>query len=269
MRYSWPGLCLALMLSGSAAAQDSSPEIRQFDIPTLEKLGHDIYVQDQAAWHASDALLALHPQADLVREKVRGWIVEERPEGQLVRFVRDSDGGPEFAYDISYSGGKAAVSVPPDRHLTDDEKAQFAARSLAIKSITQRCGDNYNTVVLKDPAGPGWIAWALAATHNPNLVMAGGHRRLTISADGAQVLQMDALSRTCAVLQKGTAPAGSKVAGLFTTQLVSTVPVETFVFLSLSQGIPIFVGTPDRVVWRVADGKIQQIAKMPAKPNSQ
>jgi len=269
MRYLWPGFCLALLVSGSAAAQDASLDIRQFDIPTLEKLGHDIYVQDQAAWHATDALFAVHPQAELASEKILGWIVEDRPEGALVRFIRQTDGGPEAAYDVSMAGAKPAVSVPKDRTLSDSEKGQYAARILALKSITQRCGDNYNTIVLKDPEGAGWLAWALAATANPNLIMAGGHHRLTVSADGSQVLRMDALSRTCAVLQKGNAPAGSKVAGLFTTQLVSTVPVETFVFLSLSQGIPIFVGTPDRVVWRVADGKIQRIATMPAKPNSQ
>jgi len=243
------------LLCAPAAAQ----EIRQFDIPTLEKLGHDMYIQDQASWHATDALMALHPQAELVKENVRGWIVEDQRDGQLVRFIRMGNAGPEAAYDISYASGKPVVSVPRDRNLTDSEKAQYAARDLAIKSVTQRCGDNYNTVVLKDPTGTGWLAWALAATTNPNLVMAGGHHRLTVSADGSQVVQMDALSRSCAVMQKGGAPAGGKVAGLFTTQLVSNLPVETFVFLSLDQGLPIFVMTPDRTLWRIADGKISKI----------
>lgn len=246
-----------LFLCPPVMAQDSA--IRQFDIPTLEKLGHDMYIQDQAAWHATDALMALHPQADLVKEGVRGWIVEDRPNDELVRFIRMGDGGPEAAYDISNTSGKPAVSVPQDRKLTDAEKAQYAARDLATKSVTQRCGDNYNTVVLKDPAGPGWLAWALAASNNPNLVMAGGHHRLTVSADGTQVLQMDALSRSCAVLEKGPAPAGKTLAGVFTTQLVSNLPVETFVFISLGQNLPIFVGTPDRAVWRIANGKISRI----------
>jgi hypothetical protein len=55
-----PGLIsVCLLFCSPAMAQD--PAIRQFDIPTLEKLGHDMYVQDQAAWHATDALMALHP----------------------------------------------------------------------------------------------------------------------------------------------------------------------------------------------------------------
>jgi hypothetical protein len=265
MRYSWSVLFLALGLSGTAMAQDAAPEIRQFDIPTLEKLGQDMYAQDQAAWHATDALFALHPQAELMTEKVRGWIVEDRPEGALVRFVRLTDNGPEAAYDVSMAGAKPAISVPQDRALSDSEKAQYAARSLAIKSVTQRCGDNYNTVVLKDPEGPGWLAWALAATTNPNLVMAGGHHRLTVSADGSQVLRMDALSRTCAIIQKVGAPAGSTVAALAATQLVSNVPVETFVFLNLEHHMPLYVLTPDRTIWKIADGRIGNMGRMEEK----
>ena len=259
MRTIW--MSLLLSLSVPAFAQDS-PGIRQFDIPTLEKLGRDMYAQDQAAWHATDALLAVHPQADLLKENVHGWIVEDRPEEKLVRFIRDGDSGPEAAYDIHVANGPPVVSEPQDRHLTNEEKAQYGARNLAIKSITERCGDNYNTVVLKDPDGPGWLAWALAATANPNMVIAGGHHRLTVSTDGMQVVRMDALSRTCAVMQKAGAPAGSSVVALFGTQLVSNLPVETFVFLSLQQHIPFFVGIPDRTVWRVASGKIEKLGTM-------
>src|SRR5258706_3798218 len=136
-----------------AVAQDVA--IRQFDIPTLEKLGNDMYAQDQASWHATDASMPLHAQPELLRENVRGWIVEGRTDGQLVRFIRTGDTGPEAAYDISDASGKPTVSVPQDRHLTDSEKAQYAAGILAIKSVSQRCGDNYNTVVLKDPEGDG------------------------------------------------------------------------------------------------------------------
>ena len=265
MRQPILSVCALLFLSVPAFAQDTAPEIRQFDISTLEKLGHAIYVQDEAAWHASDALIARHPQSDLVKEKIRGWIVEDRPDGQLVRFVREGDSGLEAAYDIHYAGGSSSISEPQDRHLTDEEKAQFGARNLAIKSITQRCGDNYNTVVLKDPEGPGWLAWALAATTNPNLVVAGGHHRLTVSADGTQVVKMDALSRTCVVMNKNGAPSGSSVAGLFSTQLVSNVPLETFVFLSLQQHVPFYVGTPDRTVWKIADGKIEKVGTVDEK----
>jgi hypothetical protein len=89
------------MLLASAApvvAQDA-PEIRQFDIATIEKLGHDIYLQDQAVTHATDALVALHPAAELGQQKVRGWIVDDAPDGLRVRYVREGANGLEAAYD--------------------------------------------------------------------------------------------------------------------------------------------------------------------------
>jgi hypothetical protein len=52
MRGVWVLAC-SMLLSAPCLAQDASPQIRTFDIPTLEKLGHDMYVQDQAAWHAT------------------------------------------------------------------------------------------------------------------------------------------------------------------------------------------------------------------------
>lgn len=236
-------------------AQDAPPPIRQFDLPTIQKLGHDMYVQDQAAWHATDALQALHSVAELQKEKVHGWIVEA--DGRLVRFIRDGEGGPEAAYDINYASGKPVVSVPQDRHLSDTEKAQHSASLLAIKSITQRCGENYNTVVLRDPEGDGWLAWALAATLNPDRIMMGGHIRLTVSADGTAVIRRDALSRSCTIL--GKSEGGRQADSVLITQLVSDIPVETAVFKSLEHRIPIFISTPDRALWAVEGDKIRKV----------
>src|SRR5665213_386945 len=94
-----------LLLPSPALAQDA-PEIRQFDVATIEKLGHDMYSQDQAVWHATDALLAMHPPAELAQQKVRGWIVDETKTGLRVRYVRDGANGPEAAYDIDDAAGK-------------------------------------------------------------------------------------------------------------------------------------------------------------------
>lgn len=263
-----PGLiAVCLLFCAPAMAQDTT--IRQFDIPTLEKLGHDMYVQDQAAWHATDALMALHPKAELAKENVRGWIVEDRPDGELVRFIRMGDSGPEAAYDIRYRPGadfakdEPQVSAPSDRRLSDLEKAQFSARTLALKSITMRCGDNFNTVVLKDPEGEGWLAWVLAATFDPRGVMVGGHRRLTVSADGTQVLRDDALSRGCLTLDKQPKDEDKKLVALMSVQLVSEIPVETFVFLNLQHGLPFIVVTPDRTEWGIERGTIRKIGTLP------
>lgn len=256
---SW--VCALMLLSlGSAAAQDA--EIRQFDIPTLEKLGRDIFEQDQAAWHATDALMALHPPAELRAESIRGWIVLSTPDGPLVRYTRLGANGMEAAYDIRIVGGQWDVSIPEDRGLTDEQKVIVAARDLAVSTVRERCGDNYNFVILRDPQSDGWLVWILASTTNPNLIMVGGHRRLTISADGTKILRTDALSRTCFVMEKPANIPERNLEAMVSTQLVSNIPVETFIFLSLQHQIPFVVLTPDKIIWGVEKGSMRPVSKL-------
>src|SRR5665213_3280277 len=129
-----------LLLPSPALAQDA-PEIRQFDVATIEKLGHDMYSQDQAVWHATDALLAMHPPAELAQQKVRGWIVDETKTGLRVRYVRDG--------------------------ANEAEKAQVRTRAQVNGQIPRPCSERYNTVALPDPQGDGWLVWGLASTAQP------------------------------------------------------------------------------------------------------
>jgi hypothetical protein len=250
--------------------QEATPEIRQFDIPTLEALAAGMYAQDQEAWKATDALFELHPQTELAREKVAGWLVESRPGGDFVRFFRDTGNGLEAAYDVSFAPASILqVSVPADRAVTDEERGQFAARTLAGKHITQKCAARYNSIVLKDPENDDWLVWLMAATTDPNAVMMGQHYRFTISRDGSTILRQDALSRSCMTLSK-SAPkdGGGRLAGLLVTQLVSNLPVETTLFLSLQHHMPFFVATPDNNVWKVDQGKIEKL-DLPSRGNAQ
>lgn len=263
------GFCIifTMLLAGPVHAQEPPPSvIRQFDIPMLEKLGRDMYAQDQAAWHANDALAELHSLEEMRKENVRGWIVVSRPQGPVVRFIRIGETGPEVAYDVSDPRGKPVVSVPANRQLADDEKAMFAARTHALASIRRDCAENYNTVVLKDPEGDGWLAWALASTTNPNLIVTLGHHRLTVSADGSKVMRADALSKACgAMSMKGED--GKVPTALVMTQLVSPLPVETYVFLSLQHPLPLVVITAKDTLWMVHDGKISKLdTPEPSKP---
>jgi len=50
---------LFLMIAAPAWAADDPPPapIRDFDIATIERLGQEMYAQDQEAWKATDVLL--------------------------------------------------------------------------------------------------------------------------------------------------------------------------------------------------------------------
>jgi len=248
------------ILSGAANCEDAPPSIRQFDTATIEKLGREMYRLDQEAWKATDILEAAHRRDELVAQKMHGWIVVSRPDGDVVRFVHEGENGPELFYDVTFSkAGAPMLSIPADRTLGGEERAMYDARTLALETGGLGCSKSYNTVVLKDPERDGWLVWVMAATTDPNAIVIGGHVRFTISSDGKKVVQKDALSRSCLILQKGAVPAGSQESGAFVSQLVSLTPVETHVFASLAYHTNLFVGTLDGKTWKVDGDQISEV----------
>ncbi|MEI9929601.1 MAG: hypothetical protein WDM89_03285 [Rhizomicrobium sp.] len=177
--------------------------IRQFDIPTIERLGREMYEQDQEAWKATDILFAKHSRAELRAEKQQLWVVDKLPDRDIVRFVDNRDTGPVPAYDVTFVAGKDPVlSSSVEATLTLDELAQYDARLLAGKNVTRPCAPTYNTIALKDPAGDKWLVWAMAATTDPNALVIGGHYRFTISKDGMSLIESDTLSRGCLTIER-------------------------------------------------------------------
>jgi hypothetical protein len=249
---------LALALVHPALAADKPPPIRAFDIPTIERLGGAIYRQDRAAWLATDALMAKVP--DLKGAGLRGWIVEGQGDAEKVRFLRDTGSGLEAGYDILVTGkGAQAVVEPADRSLTAEERAAFAARQTAMKNLPGACRPGYNSVVIRDVEGDGWLVWLLAPSPARDAIPFGGHYRFSISADGQTVNRIDALSASCLTMDaKPKLPPGAKPAGLYVTHIVSPTPVETHVFLGLMYRTPIIVGTGKDVMWIVENGKISR-----------
>ncbi|MBV8800324.1 MAG: hypothetical protein JO208_11035, partial [Alphaproteobacteria bacterium] len=253
-------IALILGMRGGALAAETPQPIRKFDLTTIQTLGRAMYEQDREAWRATDLLRAKVSDDQLKADKLHGWIVDTFADYHVVRFVHDTAGGPEAYYDVMFgkNGAQPTLAAPPNRVLTASEAAQYRARSLALANISRACTDSYNTIVLKDPERGGWLAWALAATTDPKLIMLGGHYRFTISADGKNVVQKDALSLTCRQYQR---PPAGKAGFLLSNNVVSLMPLETHVFAGLSYGLTIYVGTPDGEVWKVAQGAIQSVAQ--------
>jgi hypothetical protein len=145
--------------------------------------------------------------------------------------------------------GDRAGKVEPatDPALTESESAQFAARQTAAANPGPlRCSATANSVVLKDPDSDGWLVWILTSTTDAGIVPVGGHYRYRISADGKTVLHRDQLSNGCLNMPKQQGPNGQPAA-MVVSQIVSAGPVETHVFLSLQNRIPIYVSAGDKL----------------------
>lgn len=233
-------------------------EIRKFEKETIEKLGVAIYEQDARAAQATDLLFAR--KIDPVKSKLRGWVVEGDTKAMLVRFVREGEGDMEAFYDVSFKSGSApTIEEPKDRKLSPAQNAQFKARNIAAKSITRPASQAYNIVILPDPERDALLVYALAATTQSDSIMVGGHYRFTISADGERLVQSDELFRSFMVLSKKPKdlPPGAIPQYLLMTTVVSDMPLETHIYLSLLHRTAFMVGTPDQRVWLVQEGKMK------------
>ena len=257
-------LAVAIALIWGQASAQSTPEPVQVEAWPLERisfLGREIYRHDIAAWVATDQLLESAggtPPSDL-----RGWIVRPHDDGLMVRFLRIEDEIVRPGWDVVVHNGEAGpVAAPAQSVLSDEEQAQFQARETAISNLGPlRCSNSVNTVVLRDPASDEWLVWLLAATTEPNTIPVGGHYRFRISADGRTVVTRDQLSTGCLTLEPPDD--GSSVA-FFMTQIVSDTPVETHVFLSLLNGVPLYVAAADKL-YMVAGDQIA-VQDMPSEP---
>lgn len=236
-------------------AQDEPAKIRDFPVATLERLGQELFQKDALAAFATDLLLEKHPEA---ANMLAGWITELAPENARVYFLKRTDTGIVLSYVAVFVKGKDPVlEQHMDKPVPEPVKVRVLARTTAL-AVAPRFPDRpYNVEVLDDPDGEGFLVYALAATKDPNEVVAGGHSRITVSKDGTKVESVDRLSRSLLVLPK-SGPDGTKPTALTMTHVVSPTPVETHVFLSLQHRIPFYVATGEKEVWEVAKGTIKK-----------
>lgn len=261
------GLMIGLLSEVPVAQAQERPAapaptpIAEWSQQKISRMGRAIYRQDVAAGVATDALLA-HLGDTPRPEGFAGWIVVEDGDKQLVRFIRNIDGQAHAAFDVEVRDGRAGEVRLADGLLPDAQQAIFRERQTATANIGRlRCSPRLNFVALPDPDSDNILVWLLTSTTDSNIVPMGGHYRFTISPDGGNVISRDMLSNSCLNMPRGPASSsqGTPV-GLAVTQIVSRGPVETHVFLSLQNRMPIYVAAGERI-FEVNGDRILQVRR--------
>jgi hypothetical protein len=226
-----------------------------------EELGRRIYEQDQ--YVAAATRLAFTRGVDLIDAGVLGWIAEERPDGCIVTFVTGDPEQWRSVCRITFAEHTEPNIILVNKDLTESQEAMFNARQRALACVEDPCSDSYNTVVIPRRGEAGWLAYALAATTDPNLIIIGGHYRATVSADGTRILDRESFTRSCLVLRKTPEdmPAGGEVAAYQLVHLLGDTPTEIHVFLNLHCGKPLYVATRDRRAWFIEEGNIRLLRR--------
>jgi hypothetical protein len=213
----------------------------QKDFARTEALGQAIFLNDRAAWIATDTATT-----DRLQElNVKGYAIGVYEDIYTVYFITDCGGDECIALSVSidYAEQSATLNEQDDLYYLEGVLQKvWQARKTAIASGFTKCTPDYNAVVLpqSSEAEPNWLVYLLAATTSSNEVILTGHHRITVSNDGADILRSDQLFNSC--LSQEVEP---QAAALAIADPLNTYPVETYVFTSMNYRIPIYVGTSE------------------------
>jgi hypothetical protein len=236
-------------LSGIGAAADSPS---QHELDAITERGRALVAYDQAAWHSTDAVLALKPRDGAVSH----YIPRRTPTGWVVAFGHLADAGDAFIIEYeatanSESGPFVAAAVKPARRDTDYFLHAVRAIELA-KGDFQFLNRQYNVAALPIDTGEWWV-YLIPAQVKADVWPLGGDGRYRISADGSRIVEKRQLHKS--IIEQ---PVPKNAAAGFHTHILSDLPEDTDVFLVLVRrpAVSEFVGTRDFIYEIHTDGTI-------------
>jgi len=251
-------LISACLIAGAKKKQDK-------DVPSAEELaaitarGKMLAEYDVAAWHATDVIQDLKPQAGstryyIARKTDAGWVVvfgrlSEAHDKFLILYQASQGTRPEFYTDKKFD--------PP----LDDTDFYFSAAK-AFETALKDLGPvnrPYNSYAIPSETGQLYVYLLPAQTTN-GVYPLGADVRYTFTSDGNTLLERRPMHKT--VLEFNTedkSDSGRKPEAGFHTHVLSNRPEDSDVFYVLTRkpSIAEYVGTMDKKIWVInQDGTI-------------
>jgi hypothetical protein len=215
---------------------------------------------DEAAWHATDAVIATHP-----KENSNGRFVCRMTESVwkcvFGRLVAD-----KLLIDYEAVQGASLKEFQVQNHEppAEDTGYYFAAvKAMVVAGKDfQLTAENrpYNPSVLPGPSGQFYIYMVPAQTKK-GVFPLGGDARYLVTADGNTVVEKRQLHKS--ILETtAQVPQGGKLAAGFHTHVLTDVPEDTDVLFVLTRKplVPEMIGTGKKQVYKVEiDGTIKPL----------
>lgn len=252
-----------------APAVKPVPAELQAAVTRAEFLGRELYLHDRAAWLATDAMRADERMIALM-DRLGGWITEPSALGVRVVFhSRDDTPVSLYAVDVDESEHLSDAVVGASTPLTDAQRAQVRARTLAQAQAFGHCGDDYNTATLASL--DGFRVYRMPVFSRRDAYPLGGYQLYEIDATGRTVLSSRRFTNRCLDLDEtrklDKAGEGFEPVMSLVTHLLDPQPTEIHVFVSLYARPPMrVVTTTNGLSWQVAHGKIALVDTAPVAP---
>jgi hypothetical protein len=213
---------------------------------------------DQAAGHATDAVMATHPN----QGNDSRFVCRKADEKWTCIFGRLA--ADKLLIDYEAVQGASAQDFQVKHHEPPmEETGPFFAGVKAMMTAGndfQKTAENrpYNPSVLPGPSGQLYVYMVPAQTKR-GIYPLGGDARYLVSADGSTVVEKRQLHKSILEINPRNVPGGAKFAGGFHTHAITDTPEDTDVFYVLTRRplSPESVGAGKHVYFIETDGTIK------------
>jgi len=239
-------------------AQEEKPVAHERSVPAdaaelaaIAERGKAIAAYDAAAWHATDAVQALHPKTGLAQM----YIGQQTSAGWVIAFGRLNETKDKFllAFETTPTSDikqpKVSVNTPPSEkqgQWLDEARAYDTARTTFKPQVRP-----YNGTVLPAPQGE-WYVYFYPAQTTFESFPAGADIRYRISQDGSRIVETH---RMHASLLEYKVPKGGQAEMTYRTSFLDDAPEDTDVANVLMMGnIPMIISGHKFTYQIAADG---------------
>lgn len=220
-----------LIIFSNLASASEKPPVSQAQMDEISARGKLLERYDQIAWHATDAVMALHPPSDAIR----GFVVSFRNNNWICAFGRlnENKSGLIVAYE-TVNDAQNDVTAQRAFAVNQTDSGELFHEFLAMDTARTAFGPQtqaFNDAVLPAHDGQFYVYFYPGSTDS-NVILMGGDVRYLVSADGQKILETRKLHAS--IRKEEVHPKGiQKVEMAFHTMVLSDVPEDTDVMYVL------------------------------------
>lgn len=251
-------LILAILLSAYVAvAQRNSPP-SPAELAEITERGRQLAAYDIAAWHATDAVLAMKP----VEGSVTRYIAKKTENGWSVAFGRFTEKRDKFliVYEAIQGAGPKEFNVKKYETPKEDTGFYLSAAKASETAIADFTGEArpHNVAVLPAKSGQMYV-YVVPAQTKQGVYPLGGDVRYVVSQDGSKIVEKRQLHKS--IIEFATPPQAQKVEAGYHTAVLDDIPEDTDVFhvLSRKPSVPEWIATRQYVYRIEPDGTITYV----------
>jgi hypothetical protein len=251
---------LVLLLCFASMLAQKSPTPSQADLDSITTRGLMLADYDQAAWHATDAVLAINP----TRQSGSTYVCRKLEQTWTCVFGMLSPEKDRFSISYEAIQENSSTSFRVEKHdpPREDTSSYFgAAKAVAIaREEFQLTAQNrpYNAAVLPAPSGRLYV-YIVPSQTKTGVYPLGGDARYVVASDGTAILEKRQLHKS--ILEMNPSASPGKAAGGYHTHVLSDVPEDTDVFYVLTRKPPLpeFIGAGKNSYKIEPNGTIQKV----------